>query len=70
MTVKEAYEAIDFYFEKYPGILQYMNDMENMALEKHYVESLFGRRRRFPLITKEGAWKVRNQAANMPLSFH
>lgn len=66
MSVKEAYEAIDEYFEKYPGIKNYMVRMEKHAHKHHYVESLFGRRRRFPLITNDTKWKIRNQAANMP----
>ena len=42
---KEAADIIDQYFEKFPGIKKYMEDVVNQAKEKKYVETLFGRKR-------------------------
>jgi len=66
MDEKEAQKAIDAYLDTYPGIRDYMERMRKQAETKHYVESLFGRKRRFPVITKQNWWKIKNQAPNMP----
>lgn len=42
---KEAQKFIDTYFEKYPGVKTYMEDIVREAKEKGYVETLFHRRR-------------------------
>ncbi len=41
---KAAQEYIDTYFERYPGVLTYMNQIRTDASENGYVETLFGRR--------------------------
>ena len=45
ITRKEAQQFIDTYFEKYPGIEAYMEDVVREAKEKGFVETLFNRRR-------------------------
>ena len=40
----EAAEYIDAYFEKYPGIRDYMDRTKEQAREKGFVETLFGRK--------------------------
>lgn len=45
---KEAQAFIDTYFEKYPGIEKYMEDVVREAKESGYVETLFHRRRNLP----------------------
>ncbi|KFN90817.1 DNA polymerase I [Tetragenococcus muriaticus 3MR10-3] len=42
---KEAKNYIDTYFERYPGVKQYMNDSVAQAKEKGYAETLYKRRR-------------------------
>ncbi|GMA54635.1 hypothetical protein GCM10025857_59920 [Alicyclobacillus contaminans] len=42
---KEAKNYIDTYFERYPGVKQYMNDSVAQAKEKGYAETLYNRRR-------------------------
>ncbi|MDP2560840.1 DNA polymerase I [Psychrobium sp. 1_MG-2023] len=39
-----AQQYIDSYFDKYPGVLQYMEDTRAVAADKGYVETLDGRR--------------------------
>lgn len=51
ITRKQAKEFIDRYFEKYPGIQQFMADIVEEAKEKGFVETLFHRRRYLPDIT-------------------
>ncbi|HZH68717.1 MAG TPA: DNA polymerase, partial [Chitinophagales bacterium] len=41
----EAQELIDQYFEKYPGIKEYMDKSIEFAKKNGYVETLYGRRR-------------------------
>ncbi len=45
---KEAAALIEQYFEKYPGIRQYMESQKAFALEHGYVETLCQRRRYLP----------------------
>ena len=44
----EAAAYIDRYFERYPGVLHYMDSTRAMAHEKGYVETVFGRRLTLP----------------------
>lgn len=48
ITRKEAQEFIDIYFERYPGIKNYMDNIKREARDKGYVETLFRRRRYLP----------------------
>lgn len=41
----EASEIIKSYFQEFPAIKRYMDDSINLAREKEYVETIFGRRR-------------------------
>jgi DNA polymerase I len=41
---KEADEYIERYFERYPGVRRYMDEIREQAREQGYVETLFGRR--------------------------
>ncbi|NKI18353.1 DNA polymerase I [Spongiibacter sp. KMU-166] len=57
----EAQQYIDLYFERYPGVLRYMDDTRALAAEKGYVETLFGRRLHLPEINARNG--QRRQAA-------
>ncbi|HSR72669.1 MAG TPA: DNA polymerase I, partial [Kiloniellales bacterium] len=46
----EAKAYIDAYFERYPGIRDYMERMRGICRERGYVETLFGRRIHVPSI--------------------
>ena len=46
----EAQTYIDRYFERYPGVLEYMDRIRKTAHEQGYVETLFGRRLYLPEI--------------------
>jgi DNA polymerase-1 len=47
---KEAQEFIDRYFEKYPGVKRYMEDIVQKARKQGFVETLYHRRRYLPEI--------------------
>lgn len=45
---KEAKDYIDTYFDRFPGIKNYMDQVVREAKDKGYVETLFNRRRELP----------------------
>lgn len=47
---KQAAEYIELYFQRYPGVQDYMNQVRHSAAEKGYVETHFGRRLYLPEI--------------------
>jgi DNA polymerase-1 len=49
----EAAAYIDRYFERYPGVRQYMDSTRAMAHEKGYVETVFGRRLTLPIFMQD-----------------
>ena len=58
---KKAKEYINTYFERYPGIKAYMENVVREAKDKGYVETLFHRRRELPDINSRN-FNVRNFA--------
>ncbi|QUG77731.1 DNA polymerase I [Erwinia sp. E602] len=57
----EAKKYMDLYFQRYPGVLQYMERTREQAAEKGYVETLDGRRLYLPDINASNA--IRRKAA-------
>jgi DNA polymerase-1 len=66
----EGKDMIDQYFERFPNILNYINETKEFAREHEYVKTMLGRRRYVPDI-KSGNWNVRGfaerVAINMPI---
>lgn len=61
ITRKQAKTYIDTYFERYPGIKDYMETVVRQARDKGYVETLFHRRRELPDINSRN-FNIRNFA--------
>ncbi|WOT05289.1 DNA polymerase I [Shewanella youngdeokensis] len=57
----EAQRYIDTYFERYPGVLKYMEETRATAADLGYVSTLYGRRLYLPAIKDRNA--MRRQAA-------
>ncbi|WP_028886193.1 DNA polymerase I [Teredinibacter turnerae] len=57
----DAQTYIDTYFERYPGVAEYMANIRKSAAEKGYVETLLGRRLYLPEINSSNG--MRRQAA-------
>ena len=60
---------IERYFARYPGVKRYMDETKAGAIEKGYVETLFGRRVYLPDIKKPGPRRSASerQAINAPM---
>ena len=67
---KSAQDYIDLYFERYPGVLHYMDDTKAFAREHGYVETLFGRRLYLPDINARNGMRrqgAERTAINAPM---
>ena len=67
---KVAQEYIDRYFERYPGVLRYMDNIRKQAHDDGYVETLFGRRLYLPEINarnKQMQQAAERTAINAPM---
>jgi len=53
LDIDEAKQFIDTYFERYPGIRQYMETTKQLARDNGYVTTLFNRRRYIPEINEK-----------------
>jgi DNA polymerase-1 len=65
----EAQGFIDRYFERFPGIREYMSETVKTAQEKGYVQTLFGRKIHTPDISAKGpgAGFAKRAAINAPI---
>lgn len=57
----DAQQYVDAYFEKYPGVLKFMDETRAQAAKDGYVETVFGRRLYLPEINARNG--MRRQAA-------
>ena len=67
---QSAQEYINLYFERYPGVLRYMEEIKEFAREKGYVETLFGRRLYLPEINARNGMRrqgAERTAINAPM---
>jgi len=67
---KVAQQYIDRYFERYPGVLQYMDNIRKQAHDDGFVETLFGRRLYLPEINarnKQLQQAAERTAINAPM---
>jgi len=66
----EAQEYVDLYFNRYPGVKDFMDRTRQLAHEKGYVETLFGRRLYLPEINarnKQRQAAAERTAINAPM---
>ncbi len=67
---REAQEYMDTYFERYPSVMQYMENTRTHASEQGYVETLFGRRLHLPEIKSSNGMRrkaAERAAINAPM---
>lgn len=66
----EAKKVIEDYYETYKGVKKFMDETPELAREKGYVTSIYGRRRYFPSINDRNfnlRSRAEREAINMPL---
>ncbi len=74
LTLSEAENYIKAYFEQFPGIQRYLDETRRLAHTQGYVETLFGRRRYFPVLAgdmsgrnRQIAMRAEREAVNHPI---
>jgi DNA polymerase I len=71
LTLSESEEFVKAYFEKFPGVKTYLDDMRSKAANQGFVETLLGRRRYFPGLKTQTNANIRNreerEAINAPI---
>lgn len=67
ISVHKAKQYIDSYFEKYPSIKLYMEDIVKEAKEKGYVSTIFHRRRNLPQL-KSSNFNIRSFGERMAMN--
>lgn len=67
ISVHKAKQYIDSYFEKYPAIKLYMEDIVKEAKEKGYVSTIFHRRRNLPQL-KSSNFNIRSFGERMAMN--
>ena len=71
LTLAEAETFVETYFERFPGIKNYLDKIKEQAKEQGYVETLLGRKRYFPRLATTSDYNMRRreerEAINAPI---
>ena len=71
LTLAEAENFIETYFEKFPGVKLYLDGIRETAAKQGYVETALGRRRYFPNLARGTSYAIRQreerEAINAPI---
>lgn len=71
LTLAEAEDFVNAYFQEFPGVKKYLDEIRQLASRQGYVETLLGRRRYFPNLRTQSNTNIRNreerEAINAPI---
>ncbi len=71
LTLAEAEDFVKAYFRQFPRVKDYLDEMRRLASRHGYVETLLGRRRYFPTLSRQTNAAIRNreerEAINAPI---
>lgn len=71
LTLAEAEDFVNTYFQRFPGVKHYLDNVRKQAAEQGFVETLLGRRRYFPGLARQTNQNIRNreerEAINAPI---
>jgi DNA polymerase-1 len=71
LTLAEAEDFVEAYYQQFPGVKLYLDNMRRIAARQGYVETLLGRRRFFPGLKSGGNAATRareeREAINAPI---
>ena len=63
----QARDFIERYFQRFPGVKKYMDDIKTQAEQDGFVETWYGRRRFLPAMT-QGGYQARQEALRMAIN--
>lgn len=67
IPLEEAQEMMDNWFAGYAGAAEFLHWCDNQVVQGNYMESPFGRRRRFGLVSPATLDSLQNEARNFPI---
>jgi len=67
ITLEEVTHLVTQVHQRFPGIMIWKRELVKKFLEDQYVNSFLGRRRRYPLLTREHKHKAIREAVNHPI---
>ncbi len=71
LTLAESENFVKAYFQKFPGVKNYLDGIRQLATQQGYVETLLGRRRYFPGLQTQSNFNTRareeREAINAPV---
>ncbi|MDP2966719.1 MAG: DNA polymerase I [Pelolinea sp.] len=71
LTLAEAENFVKAYFQKFPGVKRYLDNIRKIAAEQGYVETMLGRKRYFPELkhstTPQLKARAEREAINAPI---
>jgi DNA polymerase-1 len=71
LTLAEAEDFVDAYFQQFPGVKRYLDGIRSQAAQQGYVETLLGRKRFFPGLKTQTNQNIRGreerEAINAPI---
>lgn len=67
ISLEEAQAIVDNWLNTYPGARDFLQSCADSVINGSYLETPFGRRRRFGLVTKESLHALQNEARNFPI---
>jgi DNA polymerase-1 len=71
LTLAEAENFVKAYFQKFPGVKSYLDNIRKVASEQGYVETMLGRKRYFPELkhaaTQQLKARAEREAINSPI---
>lgn len=73
VSVEDCQTYIDKYFNKYNKVKEYQDKLKKQILEKHYLDTPLGRKRRFQIfsnMTDQQLNRIYNQGLNFPIQAH
>lgn len=67
ISIEEAQGHIDNWFKAYPGAHKYLEWCADQVAKGNYLETPWGRRRRFGLVSQQSLHSLQNEAKNFPI---
>ena len=71
LTLAESEDFVKAYFEQFPGVKRFLDDLREQAARQGYVETLLGRRRYFPALknnlSRNQKMREEREAINAPV---